>query len=103
MPKQIKADLEQVVEGVVLEVLPTFKFNSRLSNNTDDADYIRRKLRTALEQFVVEEKDEQTEVISEIERRQRLIISEPNGVVRETMISMLLVDLPTPTKGGSNG
>ena len=30
---------------------------------------------------------------NEIKRRQELIISEPNGIVRETMIANLLVDL----------
>ena len=32
-------------------------------------------------------------LIEEIERRQKLIISEPDGIVRETMISDLLVGL----------
>jgi len=32
-------------------------------------------------------------LIEEIERRKQLIISEPNGIVRETMIDNLLVDL----------
>jgi len=30
---------------------------------------------------------------AEIERRQSLILSEPNGIVRETMIQNLLIDL----------
>lgn len=32
-------------------------------------------------------------IISEIERRQKLILSEPDGIVRETMIQNLLLDL----------
>jgi len=32
-------------------------------------------------------------LVSEIQRRQQLIISEPDGIVRETMINNLLLDI----------
>ena len=37
-------------------------------------------------------------ILVEIERRQQIILSEPNGILRETMISNLLIDLPSPPK-----
>lgn len=38
------------------------------------------------------------ELVAEIQRRQLLIKSEPDGIVRETMINNLLLDLPlSPT------
>lgn len=36
---------------------------------------------------------ESKDLLTEIQRRQQLIISEPNGMVRETMIENLLIDL----------
>lgn len=42
------------------------------------------------------------DLISEIERRQQMIISEPNGIVRETMIANLLIDLPLPPPPAKN-
>jgi hypothetical protein len=43
--------------------------------------------------FIVGAKWSRDTLIVEIERRQQLIISEPDGIVRETMIANLLVDL----------
>jgi len=37
--------------------------------------------------------EQEKNLLDEIERRQRLIMSEPDGIVRETMIQNLLIDL----------
>jgi hypothetical protein len=109
MNKTIKADLDKIVEAVVLEVLPTFKFKSRLSNNTDDADYIRRKLRTALEQFVVEEEipSDVLQYVDDIMHLKGLIISGKHGLFdkykKELIDKINDIEYTTPTKGGSNG
>jgi hypothetical protein len=70
MPKQIKADLEQVVEAIVVEVE---KFSSGLFDVNGDGfmypiqnDYTKQKLRTALEQFVVESNEAVMDSIEKI-------------------------------------
>jgi hypothetical protein len=115
MTKQIKADLDQVVEAVVVEIE---KFSSGLFDVNGDGfmypiqnDYTKQKLRTALEQFVVEE-DEKIpsdilEYVDDIMHLKGLIISGKHGLFdkykKELIEKINDIEYTTPTKGGSNG
>jgi len=59
-------------------------------------DYINWLERNVVKLFAINDvvgRSEQLVAYTEIERRQQLIMSEPDGVVRETMIANLLVGL----------
>ena len=102
MPKQIKADLDQVVEAILkwIETLDV-TFHERISDDS---------IRTALEQFVVE--DEQIpsdilEYVDDIMHLKGLIISGKHGLFdkykKELIEKINDIEYTTPTKGGSNG
>jgi len=83
-PQKIKAYYEANIEKVKAYQKALYKAKTEaykasltktMENGNDGADWSRDSL------------------IQEIERRKQLIISEPNGIVRETMIDNLLVDL----------
>jgi hypothetical protein len=123
MSKQIKADLDQVVEAVV-ESMPSYKdVKEYCKENVDSEDvrsfiegsnFIKNEcasiIRTALEQFVVE--DEQIpsdilEYVDDIMHLKGLIISGKHGLFdkykKELIEKINDIEYTTPTKGGSNG
>jgi hypothetical protein len=99
MPKQIKADLDQVVEAI-MNAHP-FDYGER----DCDCDYYLDKaaIRTALEQFVVED-DRFTWLVNHFKKLQK----EGEKMTWNQIIQIVELcanePLPTtPTKGGSNG
>jgi hypothetical protein len=73
--------------------LETYDRVDMLSDNGRNQLNEYRKINQALRIQEVVGQSEQLLAYTEIERRQQLIMSEPDGVVRETMIANLLVGL----------
>jgi hypothetical protein len=89
LPEPTTPDVEAIVQAVMVAI-DKDKINMIHATQTGvfrlDQKYIRTVLRTAVASVVGVNR------MDEIKRRHDLIMSEPNGIVRDTMIANLLMD-----------
>lgn len=83
-----ETNLEQELEKAAMKYADN-EFSIKDENQMEDCKRDFRKGATS----DIAKKIHQKGMLDELSRRQQLIISEPSGVVRETMIYMLLADL----------